>query len=174
MTTDIKNLKKELKENRNFEEIETINIKADDESAIFSGYNYDSGEVLNVNLEEHLLEEVKNIPTKSKLRVKIFTNEGIDENKVTSAYKNKFKSNFEELEQKLKKNTLFALIMLVLGVLFMGFLILEMFLLNDFIFSTILEIATWVFIWEAVDRFFLERSAIRRKRFQMELYVKSA
>ncbi len=164
----VKNLKKELKnKNDNFEDIETINIKAESKAAIFSDYNYDSNEVLNSNLEEFLVERVKNIPPKVNLRVKIFTDDCVDENEVKVAYKNKFKGDFEELEQELKRNMLFALTMLILGVLFMGFLILEMYFLNNYILSTILEIAVWVFIWEAVDSFFLERSSIRRKRYQM-------
>ena len=164
----VKNLKKELKnKNDNYEDIETINIKAESKAAIFSDYNYDSNEVLNSNLEEFLVEKVKNIPPKVNLRVKIFTDDCVDENEVKVAYKNKFKGDFEELEQELKRNMLFALTMLILGVLFMGFLILEMYFLNNYILSTILEIAVWVFVWEAVDSFFLERSSIRRKRYQM-------
>ena len=164
----VKNLKKELKnKNDNFEDIETINIKAESKAAIFSDYNYDSNEVLNSNLEEFLVEKVKNIPPKVNLRVKIFTDDCVDENEVKVAYKNKFKGDFEELEQELKRNMLFALTMLILGVLFMGFLILEIYFLNNYILSTILEIAVWVFVWEAVDSFFLERSSIRRKRYQM-------
>ena len=164
----VKNLKKELKnKNDNFEDIETINIKAESKAAIFSDYNYDSNEVLNSNIEEFLVEKVKNIPPKVNLRVKIFTDDCVDENEVKVAYKNKFKGDFEELEQELKRNMLFAFTMLILGVLFMGFLILEMYFLNNYILSTILEIAVWVFVWEAVDSFFLERSSIRRKRYQM-------
>lgn len=164
----VKNLKKELKnKNDNYEDIETINIKADSKAAIFSDYNYDSNEVLNSNLEEFLVEKVKNIPPKVNLRVKIFTDDCVDENEVKVAYKNKFKGDFEELEQELKRNMLFAFTMLILGVLFMGFLILEIYFLNNYILSTILEIAVWVFVWEAVDSFFLERSSIRRKRYQL-------
>ena len=164
----VKNLKEELKnKNDDFDDIETINIKAENKAAIFSDYNYDSNEVLNPNLEAFLVEKVKSIPPKSNLRVKIFTDDCVDENEVKVAYKNKFKGDFEELEQELKRNMLFAFTMLILGVLFMGFLILEIYFLNNYILSTILEIAVWVFVWEAVDSFFLERSSIRRKRYQM-------
>ena len=164
----VKNLKEELKnKNDDFDDIETINIKAENKAAIFSDYNYDSNEVLNPNLEAFLVEKAKSIPPKSNLRVKIFTDDCVDENEVKVAYKNKFKGDFEELEQELKRNMLFALTMLILGVLFIGFLILEMHFLNNYILSTILEIAAWVFIWEAVDSFFLERSVIKRKRYQM-------
>lgn len=164
----VKNLKKELKSKTDdFNEIETINIRAEDKRAIFSEYNYDSNEILNPALEDFLVEKAKDISPKSKLRVKIFTDDDIDEKELETAYKNKFRSEFEECEHKLKKNAIFSLIMLILGVLFMGFLILEIYFLNNYILSTILEIAVWVFVWEAVDSFFLERSSIRRKRYQL-------
>ena len=164
----VKNLKKELKnKSADYDDITTINIKAEDKKAIFSEYNYDSNEILNSNLSDFIMEKERDIPLKSQIRVKIFTNDDVNEKEVEMAYRNKFKNEFQEQEQELKKNLLFALIMLVLGVLFMGFLILELYLLNDFIFSTVLEIAAWVFIWEAVDSFFLRRSEMRRIRFHL-------
>lgn len=164
----VKNLKKELKnKNTDYDEIATINIKAEDKNAIFSEYNYDSNEILNPSLSDFIIEKVNDIPPKSHLRVKIFTNDDVNEEEVKTAYKNKFRNEFEESEQKLRKNMLFALVMLILGVLFMGFLILEIYLLDNYILSTILEIAVWVFIWEAVDSYFLERATIRRWRYQM-------
>ena len=52
----VKNLKEELKnKNDDFDDIETINIKAENKAAIFSDYNYDSNEVLNPNLEAFLV-----------------------------------------------------------------------------------------------------------------------
>ena len=39
---------------------------------------------------------------------------------------------------------------------------------NNFYFDMILEIAAWVFIWEAVDVLFLQRPKIRRKYIQMQ------
>ena len=164
----VKNLKKELKnKNTDYDEIATINIKAEDKNAIFSEYNYDSNEILNPSLSDFIIEKANDIPPKSHLRVKIFTNDDVNEEEVKTAYKNKFRNEFEESEQKLRKNLLFALVMLILGVLFMGFLILEIYLLDNYILSTILEIAVWVFIWEAVDSYFLERATIRRWRYQM-------
>ena len=164
----VKNLKKELKnKNADYDEIATINIKAEDKKAIFSEYNYDSNEILNPSLSDFIIEKANDIPPKSHLRVKIFTDDDVNEEEVKTAYKNKFRNEFEESEHKLRKNMLFALVMLILGVLFMGFLILEIYLLDNYILSTILEIAVWVFIWEAVDSYFLERATIRRWRYQM-------
>ena len=39
---------------------------------------------------------------------------------------------------------------------------------SNFYFEMILEIAAWVFIWEAVDGLFLQRPKIRRKNIQMQ------
>ncbi len=164
----IKDLKKELKKKEiDYDEVATINVKAENENAIFSEYNYDANEILNPDLENFLIEKARTVPNKSRLRVKIFTNDDVVESEVERAYKNKFSKEFEECERSLKRNMLFALAMFIIGVLFIGFLILEMHIFENYILSIILEVAVWVFIWEAVDAFFLERSTIKRRRYQM-------
>ena len=57
--------------------------------------------------------------------------------------------------------------MLILGILFLGLFILEEMFFHTPILSIILEIVSWVFIWEAVDSFFLERLSLKEKRLQM-------
>ncbi len=164
----VKKLKKELKsKEKTFNEIETINIKIKSEDEIYSGYNYDKNEVLNPELSDFLLEKAEAVPIKSKLRLKFFSDVNIREHELFSAIKNKFKGEFESYQRKLKKTALFSLVVLILGILFLGFFILEEMFFHIPILSIILEIASWVFIWEAVDAFFLERLSLKEKRLQM-------
>lgn len=164
----VKKLKKELKEkDKSFNEIETINIKVKSEEELYSGYNYDKNEVLNPALESFLLEKAEALPVKSKLRIKFFSDIFIKEQELCAAIKNKFKSEFENYQRKLKKTALFSLVVLILGILFLGVFILEEMFFKNPVLSIILEIAAWVFIWEAVDSFFLQRAALKEKRMQM-------
>ena len=164
----VKNLKKELKlKDKSFNEIETINIKIKSEEELYSGYNYDRNEVLNPALGDFLLEKAESLPAKSKLRLKFFSDVNIKEHELFSAIKNKFKGEFENYQRKLKKTALFSLVVLILGILFLGLFILEEMFFQTPILSIILEIVSWVFIWEAVDAFFLQRSSLKEKRLQM-------
>ena len=64
----------------------------------------------------------------------------------------------------MRRNLILSGILTLVGVL--GLVI--MFLLAHFwrnpVLSEVLDIFAWVFLWEAVDQFFLERSALRIKR----------
>lgn len=164
----VKKLKKELKsKEKSFNEIETINIKVKSEEELYSGYNYDKNEVLNPALGDFLLEKAEALPVKSKLRLKFFSDVNIREHELFSAIKNKFKGEFESYQRKLKKTALFSLVVLILGILFLGLFILEEMFFHTPVLSIILEVASWVFIWEAVDSFFLERLSLKEKRLQM-------
>ena len=164
----VKNLKKELKSRDNsFNDIETINVKVKHEEEIYSGYNYDRNEVLNPALSDFLVEKAESLHKRSKLRIKIFSDFSLEEHELFSAIKNKFKGEFESYERKLKQTAIFSLVVLILGILFLGIFVLEEMFFHNVVLSIILEIASWVFIWEAVDSFFLERIALKEKRRQM-------
>ena len=164
----VKNLKKELKSrDKSFNDIETINVKVKHEEEIYSGYNYDRNEVLNPALSDFLVEKAESLHKRSKLRIKIFSDFSLEEHELFSAIKNKFKGEFESYERKLKQTAIFSLVVLILGILFLGIFVLEEMFFHNVVLSIILEIASWVFIWEAVDSFFLERIALKEKRRQM-------
>lgn len=164
----VKNLKKELKSrDKSFNDIETINVKVKHEEEIYSDYNYDRNEVLNPALCDFLVEKAESLHKRSKLRIKIFSDFSLEEHELFSAIKNKFKGEFESYERKLKQTAIFSLVVLILGILFLGIFVLEEIFFHNVVLSIILEIASWVFIWEAVDSFFLERMALKEKRRQM-------
>lgn len=164
----VKNLKKELKSrDKSFNDIETINVKVKHEEEIYSGYNYDRNEVLNPALNDFLVEKAESLHKRSKLRIKSFSDFPLEEHELFSAIKNKFKGEFESYERKLKQTAIFSLVVLILGILFLGIFVLEEMFFHNVVLSIILEIASWVFIWEAVDSFFLERMALKEKRRQM-------
>lgn len=164
----VKNLKKELKSrDKSFNDIETINVKVKHGEEIYSGYNYDRNEVLNPALSDFLVEKTESLHKRSKLRIKIFSDFPLEEHELFSAIKNKFKGEFESYERKLKQTAIFSLVVLILGILFLGIFMLEEMFFHNVVLSIIFEIASWVFIWEAVDSFFLERMALKEKRRQM-------
>lgn len=129
---------------------------------------------MNQELAGYLVERAETIPLKSKLRVKIFTKTDVDEKEVENAYRSKFKKEFEDYDRKLKQNARFAFIMLLLGILFLGFLILEQYLIDEMVLSIILEIASWVFIWEAVDAYFCNGYRFEKSVFKWQGYIKQS
>ncbi len=149
-----------------------ISIKAEEDEQIFSTYNYDSNEKLNAELDEFIWDKARFVPISKDIKIKLYTNTKTDEQEVVDAIKNNYKKEYIETRNELKRNTIFSLIMLLLGLAFMSLLLLMHVYFYNVYLEIVVEIATWVFIWEAVDSFFLRRSELKRKRITLlKLYT---
>jgi len=148
-----------------------INVKAIDSDNLFSQYNYESNEKLNPGLSEFVWDKAKFVPADKDIRIKIFTEVDADEQEIRDAIKNNYKKDYIEEKNKIKKNLVFSVVMLLLGMAFMSLLLLMHKVYYNVYVEILLEIATWVFLWEAVDSFFLQRAQIRRRKLiLMKLY----
>lgn len=159
---------KQIKQDKDFiidsEGDALISVKAPKKEQIFSSYNYDSNEKLNGELDEFIYDKAKFVPLPQDIKLKIYTEENIDEVEVKKAIKNNYKKQYIEIKNELKKNTLFSLVMFILGILSLSLLLLMHKFFYNVYFEIIIEIATWVFVWEAVDSFFLQKAELKRKR----------
>ncbi|MGN1201269.1 MAG: hypothetical protein ACI4R8_03330 [Candidatus Caccovivens sp.] len=147
-----------------------INIKVDTNKEIFSEYDYDNNEKLKPELGEFIYDKAKFV-TNQDIKLKIYSQTNLNQKDVESAIKNHYKKEYLESKQMMRKNLVFSFAMLILGLIALTFLlIMHAFFYNEYLYI-ITEIATWVFIWEAVDSFFLERVSIKRKRITfLKLY----
>lgn len=154
-------------ENKNnidtFEEFNIINIKIDNKEQVISKFSYDENDKLNKELSEFILDKTKVMPLNKDFKLNFYVNSPIEKNEVQTTLQNHFREEYLETQHELKRANIISLIMLILGVLSLSILVLAHKFFDYFYFTTILEIASWVFVWEAVDIFFLQRSQIRRK-----------
>lgn len=149
-----------------------ISIKAEEDEQIFSTYNYDSNEKLNAELDEFIWDKARFVPMAKDIKIKLYTNTKIEEKEVVVAIKNNYKKEYIETRNELKRNAIFSLIMLLLGLAFMSLLLLMHVYFYNVYLEIVVEITTWVFIWEAVDSFFLRRSELKRKSITLlKLYT---
>lgn len=65
--------------------------------------------------------------------------------------------------RELKRNAVVSFIMAMIGLIALG-VVLTFHIIESTLFLEALDIFAWVFIWEAVDLFFLERSCLRMER----------
>lgn len=163
----LRNVDKQIKQNRDFvvdsEGDAVINVKASQHSQIFSDYNFDSNEKLSSELGDFIWDKAKFVPPSKDIRIKLYTDADVEEVEVQTAIKNHFKKDYIEQKNEMVRNLIFSGIMLILGVIFLSFLLLMHKYFYNVYLEIIIEIATWVFIWEAVDSYFLRRASIRRK-----------
>lgn len=96
----------------------------------------------------------------------------IKREEVSAALKKHYAKEYRETKTQLKRNAAFSVIMLVLGLASLALLLLFYALYDNYYVTTVVKIMAWVFIWEAVDAFFLERGSLRRKCLRiMQLYT---
>lgn len=140
-----------------------INVKVTDEKQVFSSYNYDSNEKLNNDLGDFIYDKARFVSSNKDIRIKIFSTQNLEQNEVESAIKNHYKKDYIEARNEMRRNLLFSIVMLGLGIMFFAFLLVMHKVAYNIYVEIILEIATWVFIWEAVDSYFLKRSRLRHE-----------
>lgn len=78
------------------------------------------------------------------------------------AIKNYYKEEFIDVQDQLKRNSINTISMLAIGI---GVLLVK-FLIGQRIIAEAIDICAWVFMWEAVDQFFLRRPELRIKQIQ--------
>lgn len=147
-----------------------INIKVEDKDQVFSQYDYDNNEKLKLELSDFIYDKAK-YAINQDIKIKIHSKGKINHNEVKDAIKNHYKKEYIETKQLMKRNLVFSVVMFGLGLLALTFLlVMNAFFYNEYMYI-ISEIVTWVFVWEAVDSFFLERSSLKRKRITfLKLY----
>lgn len=141
-----------------------ISVKAGEKEKIFSSYDYGKNVVLNPELDSFILDKAKTVPLSKEIKIKFYTNSSINEKQVVESLKNNYKKEYVESKEELKRNAWFSFRMFVLGLIFLSFLLLMHTYFYNIYMEIIVEIATWVFIWEAVDSFFLQRVGLKRKQ----------
>lgn len=139
-----------------------INVKIYNREQLFSAYSY-SGDKLNSEFSEYIFDKAKDAPIKDKIKIKIHTETDLDANEVQQSIKNHCKSEYKESKKQIKRIVLISSIMTILGIIALTALILINHFTDNLYITSIVEIAAWVFIWEAVDFFFLQRPVIKGK-----------
>lgn len=139
-----------------------IKVRVTSREQIYSSYSY-SGDKLNPEFYGYIYEKAKNVSVKDELTVKIYTEEHLDADDVGRTLKSHYRQEYREAKRDVKRVSSISLVMAVLGVITLGILVMLNHVWDNFYVTTVVEIASWVFVWEAVDYFFLQRPVIKAR-----------
>ena len=146
----------------------TVHLNVSDSDIILSDYNAEGKEIISSDMATFIDNVTKPIKPRQKIHLKINCNNYSEKNegKFRNAIKNYYVNEFAELDRKLRNNSIMSIIMLCAGVV--GFTILWLLSLinTPFIVYTLVEVASWVFIWELVDLLCLQRYFIKYKLYK--------
>lgn len=137
-----------------------INIHVKEDSGFLSPYSIDGKEVISSELATFLEDAVKEIPPTREIHLEISgdTIDAHEQEVYPRAIHQYYKSQLIDIDRKLKRNKTSALIMLLIGIAVLGvYIALSLSLSDAHVFVEVIDIAAWVFVWEAVDLFFISR-----------------
>lgn len=151
-----------------------LNINVDKISEILD-FSYGKKPSINSDFFEKILSLITCFPKKYKIIIMVAANnlEGYNENILKDILIGSIKFNFIKSNLSVKRKNVISIIFLLIGIILM---LLNIILLKGNIFtitsnnqvwvdilSEVLDISSWVFVWEAVTIYFLEKIENRGK-----------
>lgn len=141
-----------------------IEVKLQNKQDLFSPYAYKDYDILDNQLDEFIEDRAMMIPQDYELSIHLYAKEieQLDQEKIEKAVKARYIHEYVEEKEELRRNSSFSLIMLGLGLIPLILLIVFNLFEVPYVLGTFFEIATWVFLWEAIESFAVLRRQIKR------------
>ena len=143
-----------------------LRINVQDADSILAKYNDDGQEIISSDMADFVNNLVKSVPIEKDvvLDIKCGNYSEDKERRYKKAIVNYYMNEFADKDAKLKNNAIISLILFIVGVV--GFAALYLLRLFDapWLIQDIVEVASWVFLWETVDVFVLNRGVLKWKQ----------
>lgn len=136
-----------------------IDINAKSAEDFYSPFSPNGYRLLSPELVAYIDEYIQGIPAKQGFELRLQTNEleKEEKSKVVSTIKRTYAEKIANINVELKHNFFQSLIFCLIGIGFLMLMFISSKLEWGFIPDTILDLLTWVFLWEGVDTFCFDR-----------------
>lgn len=144
------------------EGLELIPMHVIDDSNFLSAYSSKDEEIISSEAAEYLEHKIKPSDISNKLHISISSSciDEEEEKRYAKAIKNYYKNKVIDETRKIHINSIQSLSMIIVGIL-----ILTIYIVLEFVYKNplleVIDIAAWVFVWEAVNLYFIERRVMR-------------
>lgn len=145
-----------------------VKINITDADSLLSVYNDDGQEIISSETATFINNVTKPIPARQDIHLQISCDEYTKEkeqvykNAITNYYLNEFAHN----DFILKKNLILSCILFVVATICFTILYLMSVFNAPEILYLLFDVVSWVFMWEAVDQFFLQRHFLKTKQYK--------
>ena len=139
-----------------------INVGAENFDDIFSPYCFKGGDTLSLEMVEYLWEKQAAIPLDYDLTIRFNIKNASESRRkeIQTAVKENYENDIHGTEQKLHRLTVLSVWFVVLGILFMvGYLVAVNYM--PLAVTFVLDLLSWVFVWEGVRALFLDTRSLR-------------
>lgn len=139
-----------------------INVGAENFDDIFSPYCFKGGDTLASEMVEYLWEKQAAIPLDYDLTIRFNIKNASESRRkeIQTAVKENYENDIHGTEQKLHRLTVLSIWFLAFGILFMvGYLVAVNYM--PLAVTFVLDLLSWVFVWEGVRSLFLDTLNLR-------------
>ena len=138
-----------------------INVGAENYDDIFSAFCYKGGDTLSRSLVEYLDQKASAVPLDYDLTIRFHVKNATEEKRreIKNALRENYQSDIHGIERRMNRTTIFSMWFVLVGIIFTILYL----CLGDLVpvaVSYIIDILAWVFLWEGIDAFFLDRRTL--------------
>ncbi|MGN1222704.1 MAG: hypothetical protein ACI4T1_01055 [Christensenellales bacterium] len=143
-----------------------IYVKAENKDDLVSKLSEGEDTIITSDFARFVNENTDNIKLEKHLNIKInntkeFTRE--DKSMIKLAYRNYFEKKVSDINDRLYSNKVECIYLMILSVLALGLYALIKIVEKFSLFSEMILIIAWVFVWRTTENIFFERSKLRKE-----------
>ena len=164
-------LKRKIKNCKEYENpaSNVVKISVKDAGEIISPFAENQQAIIRSDFAHFLENSVKDVSVKQDLTIEISARKKSDDVSVAAAIRSYYHNEFQETQRKLRRNLFTALTTFAIGILL---LFCSIYLSqNNPILLGLLNIFTWVFVWEAVHLVVFERTELRHQQYRQMNFI---
>lgn len=152
-----------------------INMTVLNDDCFLSPYSPTDSPVVSSEVAEFLENGSAKYLPKQQIQLNVYSGCIDDNEKVVydSAIRNYFRLKLNGVKLDLKRNLIVSIIFTVIGIIGLVAMLLLDHFFNRAIWTEVVDIFAWVFVWEAVDQFFIERRKIIRDKRKYQAFTES-
>lgn len=155
---------------KEFNPVCKINMTVMDDGDFLSPYSPTDTPIVSGDVAEFLENGANKFLPKQSIELNVYSNCIDDDEKAVydEAIRNYFNLKLDGMKLALRRNLIVSVIFTVIGILGLVAMVLIDHFFGKAIWTEVVDIFAWVFVWEAVDQFFIERRKLLldRKKYQ--------
>ena len=142
-----------------------VNMIVKDDSDFLSVFSESETPVISSEVAEFIENRTMTMPPKEQFTLKIHSDCIDDDEKVLyrGAIKEYYSEKYLANKRELKRNNIIVLLLTIAGILALSLRIILEYVTKSLIWVEVIDIAAWVFLWEAVDISVFGNRALRFK-----------
>lgn len=150
-----------------------INMTVLNDDGFLSPYSPVSSPVVSSEVAEFLENGANKFLPKQQIRLDVCSSCIDDGEKPVydSAIRNYFRLKLDGTELTLRRNLIISIVFTVIGILGLVAMLLVDHFFGRAIWTEIVDIFAWVFVWEAVDQYFIERRRFKLDKRKYQAFV---